>query len=207
MKFLIVILIACTSISSLAQNRYEDGMQKALDLWGAEKHWEAVNLFERIAAAEQDEWLPPYYASLIGIIQGFGVKDETVLKDQMDRSMIFLNDAKAISKDNPELKILEALWYTVWVAYDGARFGMVYSGKVSQLYQEALRIAPDNPRVILNKAEWDMGSAQFFGQPIDPYCEDIKKAIELFADFKPEKKFYPTYGLERANQIIETSCK
>ncbi len=144
---------------------------------------------------------------MIGVIEGFGVKDETVLKDQMDRSIGFLNDAKSVSKDNPELKILEALWYTVWVAYDGARFGMTYSGKVSQLYQEALKLAPENPRVILNKAEWDMGSARFFGQSIDPYCEDIKRAIELFPDFSPEEKFYPTYGLERANQIIENNCK
>jgi hypothetical protein len=121
--------------------------------------------------------------------------------------MGFLNDAKAISKDNPELHTLEALWYTVWVAYDGAKYGMIYSGKVSQLYQEALKLAPDNPRVILNKAEWDMGSARFFGQPLDPYCDDVKRAIELFADFNPEEKFYPTYGLERANQIIETNCK
>ena len=70
-----------------------------------------------------------------------------------------------------------------------------------------MNLAPDNPRVILNKAEWDMGSARFFGQPLDPYCEDIQRAIELFADFNPEEKFYPTYGLERANQIMEETCK
>ena len=207
MKYLIILLIASASMTSIGQSRYEAGMQKALDLWGAEKPWEAVNQFERIAAAEPNEWLPPYYASLIGVINGFGMKDEAKLKDQLDRSMGFLKDAKAISKDKPELLILEALWYTVWVAYDGARFGMTYSAKVSQLYQEALKIAPDNPRVILNKAEWDMGSARFFGQPLDPFCEDIKRSIELFADFDPEEKFYPTYGLERANQLTEETCK
>lgn len=206
MRHLIILLIAFVSISVISQNKYEEGMQEALELWSTDKPWEAVNLFERISTAEPNEWLPPYYASLIGVVQGFEVKDETKLKDQLDKSMAFLNDANAISKDNPELLILEALWYTVWVAYDGAQFGMIYSGKVSQLYQEALRLAPDNPRVILNKAEWDMGSARFFGQPLDPYCEDIQRAIELFADFNPEEKFYPTYGLERANQIIEETC-
>ena len=207
MKYLIFLLIACTSPTSIGQNHYEEGMQKALDLWGEDKPWEAINLFERIASAEPDEWLPPYYASLIGIVNGFGMKDEAKLKDQLDKSMGFLNDAKTISEDNPELLTLEALWYTVWVAYDGARYGMTYSGKVTQLYQEALKLAPDNPRVILNKAEWDMGSARFFGQPLDPYCEDIYRAIELFDDFNPEEKFYPTYGLERANQIVEETCK
>ena len=103
MKNLIIVLISIISFSGIAQNKYEEGMQKALDLWSANKPWEAVNLFERIAAAEPDEWLPPYYASLIGVVHSFGLKDEAIMKDQLDKAMGFLNDAKAISEDNPEL--------------------------------------------------------------------------------------------------------
>ncbi len=58
MKYLIILLIASTALTSIGQNRYEEGMQMALDLWGADKPLEAVNLFERIATAEPDEWLP-----------------------------------------------------------------------------------------------------------------------------------------------------
>ena len=63
MKNVIIFLISIISYSGIAQSKYEDGMQKALDLWGADKPWKAVNLFERIASAEPDEWLPPYYAA------------------------------------------------------------------------------------------------------------------------------------------------
>ncbi len=207
MKNLIIILIALNTFSGISQSNYDKGMQKALDLWNADKPWEAINLFERITTAEPDEWLPPYYASLIGVIHSFGEKDEVKLKAQLDKAMGFLNDAKAISKDNAEILILDALWHTAWVAYDGAKYGMLYGAKVSQMYQEALKLEPNSPRVILNKAEWDMGGARFFGQPMDPFCNDIQRAIELFVDFKPEGKFYPTYGLERAKQVLEENCK
>lgn len=207
MKNIIIIFIAFFSFTGFSQSKYETGMEKALGLWGENKPWEAVNLFERIATAESEEWLPPYYASLVTIIQCFGEKDEAKLTANLDKALNFMNDAKAISKDNPEIILLDALWHTAWVAYDGAQYGMKYGAKVTQMYQEALKLAPNSPRVILNKAEWDMGGAAFFGQPIDPFCKDVEKAMELFADYKPEGKFYPTYGLERAQQIMETSCK
>lgn len=207
MKNILILIIALVTGSVMGQTKYEDGMQKALDLWGENKPWEAVNLFERIATAEPNEWLPPYYASLITIVHSFGEKDRAKLTANSDKALIFLNDAKAISEENPEILILEALWHTVWVAYDGAQYGMKYSAKVSQIYVEALKLAPNSPRVILNKAEWDMGGARFFGQSMEPYCKDIQRAIELFADFEPEGKFYPSYGLERAKQILEENCK
>lgn len=199
-----VVLISFTGVS---QPRYEQEMQKALDLWNADKPWEAVNLFERIATVETNNWLPPYYASLITVIHSFGEKDMAKLTTQLDKAMKFLNDAKSISNENPEILILDALWHTVWVAFDGAQYGMKYSAKVTQIYQDALKLAPNSPRVILNKAEWNMGGARFFGQPLEPYCKDVQRAIVLFASFKPEGKFYPTYGLDRAIQILEDNCK
>ena len=207
MKKLLIITIAFISFSGISQTQYQKGMQKALDLWGENKPNEAINLFERIATAEPNEWLPPYYVSYITTIQGFGEKDVAKLKTQMDKAMDFLNNAKAISKDNPEILILDALWHTVWVAYDGATYGMKYGGKVSMIYQEALKLAPDNPRVLMNNAEWNIGSAKFFGNSIEPYCNDIQRAIDLFKDFKPAGEFYPKGGVERAQNMLEENCK
>jgi len=207
MKYITIISILLLSFSGLSQTQYQNGMQKALGLWGENKPWDAVNMFERIVAAETDEWLPAYYASMVTILNSFGEKDEAKLKAQLDRALVYLNEAKAISKDNPELLILECLWYTAWVAYDGAAYGMKYGAKVSTLYEEALQLAPNNPRVLLNKSEWGIGSAKFFGQSTDPFCADIQRSIDLFPDFKPEEEFYPTYGLERAKVVLEENCK
>ena len=206
MKTIIILLISLISFSGISQSPYQKGMQKALDLWSSEKPMEAVNLFERIAKAEADEWLPSFYVSYILVVQAFAEKDDAKLKSQMDKAMLFMNDAKAIAKDEVEIKLLDALWYTVWVAHDGAVYGMKYGGKVTGIYQEAIAMAPNNPRVILNKAEWDIGGAKFFGQPTEPFCKEIQRAIELFKDFTPEGEFYPQGGKDRAQKLIEENC-
>ena len=123
------------------------------------------------------------------------------------KSEQYLHDCKTNSKENAEILVLEAQWYTVWIAFDGQQYGMKYSGKVQQLYQEALQLAPNNPRVILSKAEWDIGSATYFNQSVEPYCKDIQRAIDLFATFKSETPFYPTWGKERAEEVLKSCGK
>ncbi|MCK0109254.1 hypothetical protein MWU58_08115 [Flavobacteriaceae bacterium S0825] len=205
MKRLLLIALTLISTIGVAQSNYEKGMNKAFELWGTNPV-EASNLFERIAAAEKDNWLPPYYAAQVLIIQGFEIKDKDKLDSQLKKAQGLINDATAISKGNPEIIILQALLHTVWVAYDGATYGMTLAPKVAALYEQAAKIDPNNPRVILNKAEWGMGSARFFGQDTTPFCKDIERALELFANFKPETPFHPNWGKERAEEVL-ASCR
>lgn len=206
MKHLIIIATLLVSGIVSAQNNYEKGMQKAFQLWGNNQPTEASNLFERIAKAEPDNWLPLYYAAQINIVTSFGEKDVEKLSAQLKKAQNLINDATAISKDNPEILVLQALLHTAWVAYDGATYGMKLSGKVIELYTKAALIAPDNPRVVFSKAEWDMGGARYFGQDTTPFCKDVERSIELFANFKPETPFHPNWGKERAEQTLK-SCK
>ena len=188
-----------------AQSNYEKGMQKAFELWGTNP-MEASNLFERIAAAETDNWLPSYYAANVLILQSFNEKDKDKLDSQLKKAQDLINDATAISKNNPEILVLQAMKHTAYVAYDGATYGMQLSPKIAALYAQAEQIDATNPRVVLSKAEWDMGSAQFFGQDTAPFCKDIEKSLELFATFKPESPFHPNWGKDRAEQVLE-NCK
>jgi len=204
-KLALIIALLITGFIG-AQSNYEKGMQKAFELWGTNPT-EAANLFERIAKAETDNWLPAYYAAQVNIVQSFGEKDKDKLTAQLNKAQDLINDATAISKNNPEIMIMQALLHTAWVAYDGATYGMTLSGKIAALYSPAAQIAPNNPRVILNKAEWDMGSARFFGQDTAPFCKDVERALELFANFKPETSFHPKWGKERAEQILSSCSK
>lgn len=206
MKHLVIIATLLLSVFMPAQTNYEKGMQKAFQLWGSNQTTEAINLFERIAKAEPDNWLPLYYAAQINIVSSFGEKDEEKLTAQLKKAQNLINDATAISKDNPEILVLQALLHTAWVAYDGATYGMTLSGKVVELYVKAAQIAPENPRVVFSKAEWDMGGARYFGQDTTPFCKDVERSLELFANFKPETPFHPNWGKERAEQTLK-SCK
>jgi tetratricopeptide (TPR) repeat protein len=200
-----IVLLGTTFVN--AQDRYSKGMEKAFELWQNQKTTEASNMFERIATAEPDKWLPYYYVSQINTVISFGEKDEDKLSKQLERAKEFLDVAKAISPDNPELLIQEALINTAWIAFDGATYGMTLSQKNAQLYQKAMELAPNNPRVVFSKAEWDMGSARYFGKDTTPYCKDVERALELFATFKSKTPFYPSWGKERAEQVLANCGK
>ena len=206
-KLFLSLLFTCAlAVNLAAQSSYDKGMQKAFALWQDDKPREAANLFERIAQVELDNWLPYYYVAQINTLISFGEKDEEKLKQQLEKAQEYLDIAKGISPDNPELLVQQAMIYTAYIAFDGQTYGMVYSPKNSQLYARAVQLAPENPRVVLSKAEWDIGSARYFGKDTAPYCSDIEKAIGLFSTFKTEEPYAPQWGEDRAKQVL-AQCK
>lgn len=207
MRKLITIAVVLISTIATAQDKYTKGMQNAFVLWGEGKSSEASNLFERIATAEPDNWLPFYYVSQINTIISFGEKDKAKLTQQLEKAQQYVDLAKAISPDNPEILVQQAMVYTAWVAFDGATYGMTFSGKVAATYARAAEIAPDNPRVVFSKAEWDIGSAQYFGQDVTPFCKDVSRSIELFDNFKAASQFHPNWGKDRAEATLERCNK
>lgn len=189
------------------QSKYETSMQKALDLWTAEQPQEAANVFERIAAAEPTEWLPPFYAAQIKVFSSFNEKDKARLTSTLNKAQELMNIAKTNSDDaNPEIMVLEAQYYTAWISFDGQQYGMQYAAKVAAIYQKALAIAPNNPRVIMGKAEWDMGSASYFGGDASIYCKDIKRALELYKTEEPESPIHPAGGDDHAREVLARNC-
>ncbi len=204
-NLIIITLFVITGITQ-AQTNFEKGMTKAFELWQADKTDEAENMFERIAKAEPEAWLPNYYIAQINSLKSWNTKDEAVLKAQLDKAQEHIDLAMTKSEDNAELMVIQAQVLTNWVAYDGMTYGMKYGAKIAELYDKAYILAPKNPRVVFGKAEWGMGSAKYFGKDTAPYCKEIEASIELFDTFKAETDFHPNWGGERAEQAVE-ECK
>jgi hypothetical protein len=206
MKKVILLLSLIVTATGSAQDAYTKGMQKAFQLWGEGKTVDASNTFERIANAEMDNWLPYYYVASINTIASFGEKDKEKLTQALEKSQQYIDLAKQISPNNPEILVQQAMTHTAWIAFDGATYGMTLSGKVAAIYAQALELAPNNPRVVFSKAEWDMGSARYFGKDTAPYCKDVERSLELFDTFKATSDFHPNWGKERAEQVL-SDCK
>lgn len=206
MKKLCLFIGVLFALNGTAQTAYEKGMTKAFALWKEGKSTEASNLFERISKAEKDNWLPAFYVGYVNAITAFGIKDESILNVKVEKAKSFLEQAAKISPNNPEIMIIQALANTAYIAFDGQKYGMTLSGKNAEIYAKAIKLAPDNPRVVLSKAEWDMGGAKFFGQSTEPFCKDVERAITLFDKEEVTEKFYPSWGKERAEQVLKQSC-
>ena len=199
-----IALFICGMVS--AQSQFESGMGKAFQLWGEGKSDEASAMFERIASAEKNSWLPNYYVALVNTTTAFTIKDKEKISALLTKAQDAVDTEMAKDQSNAELLVMQALIYTAWIMYDPMTNGMKYSPKVMEQYAKAEAIAPNNPRVIFGKAEFEIGGARYFGQDTKPMCVQIDKAIELFGTFKPETPLHPKWGLERALEA-QKNCK
>lgn len=189
-----------------AQGQFEQGMGKAFQLWGEGKNTEASAMFERIAAAEKTSWLPNYYVAFVNTTTAFRTKDAAQISLLLNKAQNALDVELIKTPNNAELLVMQAMIHTAWITFDPMTNGQKLSATVMGLYGKAQAIAPENPRVIFGKAEFEIGAAQFWGTDTKPLCAQIEKAIGLFATFKPETPFSPKWGLDRAQAAFK-NCK
>lgn len=204
-KIIVTFVLFLTTLVS-AQSQYETEMQKAFKLWDEGKNTEASALFERIASAEKDNWLPNYYVALVNTTTAFTVKDKTQISGLLAKAQESLDKELDKNPNNSELLVLQALINTAWIVADPMTNGMKLSAKTVEIYNKAIALDPKNPRAVFGKAEFEIGGARYFGSDTKPMCAQIDKSIELFATFKPETVFHPKWGEERALQA-QKECK
>ncbi|MEL1254339.1 hypothetical protein AAEO57_11170 [Flavobacterium sp. DGU38] len=200
----IITLFICSLLS--AQTQFEQGMGKAFGLWKEGKNAEASAMFERIAAAEKNSYLPNYYVALINTTAVFSEKDKMKIDLLLTKAQDALDKEIIKDQNNAELYVLQALIYTGYVVADPMTNGMKYSGKVMEAYGKAKAIDPNNPRAVFGEADYQLGGAKWTGVDTKPLCVQVDKAVELFATFKPETQFSPKWGLERALEA-QKNCK
>ena len=198
------VFFICSLMS--AQTQFEQGMGKAMQLWGAGKNTEAIATFERIASVEKNNWLPNYYIAFIGTINAFGTKDKATATAYITRAQQAIDDATLISPNNPEIMVVQAMLYTAILLQDPMNNGQKYGALVTEQYNKALAIDLNNPRAVFSKAEFEIGGAKYWGTDTKPMCAAIAKSIELFANFKPESQFHPSWGADRAAEKLK-ECK
>lgn len=199
--FLTFISALLISVSVNAQTQYEQGMEQAFTIWGTNDIEATSNLFERIAKAEKENWLPYYYVALVNTLDTFTSQDRSKVKTRLEKAQEFLNLSETYTKNNEETRVLQALIYTAHVFEDGAKAQQL-SPKIEAIYQKALQTNPKNPRVVICFADWKIGAAKYFKQDTTPYCKAIEKGLLLFDAETPKVPFAPSWGKERALQLI-----
>ena len=207
-KLILTLVIVLSGFFAQAQSQYEQGMNKAFELWKTNNTTEASAMFERIASVEKNNYLPNYYVALVNTTAAFQVlNDKQKVTALLDKAQETLDIEFAKNPENPEILVLQALIYTAWISSDPMTNGMKLSGKVMELYAKAEKIAPNNPRVVFGKAEFEIGGARYFKQDTSAMCAQIEKAVTLFSNFKPETIYHPNWGLDRALEAQKECAK
>src|SRR5690606_30696885 len=150
-KIIVTIVLLVTS-QLFSQSQFEQGMGKAFALWGEGKNTEASAVFERIASAEKESWLPNYYVALVNTTTAFATKDKDQVNALLTKAQSALDVELNKYPNNAELLVIQAMIHTAWIAFDPMTNGMKLSGKVMEIYAKAEQIEPNNPRVVFSKA-------------------------------------------------------
>ena len=198
--FLFILPAYCVQAQS-----YEESMSKAFSLWENDRDEQAVALFQRIAQAETEKWLPSYYAANIDIVHSFKNGQSETVQSHLDRARKNLDMAVERSPNNSEITTLDGMYYTAYVSLNPAVYGRKYSNKIMALHEKAVELDPKNPRAHMNLIEYEMGYARFMGEDMTPFCQMMEQVLPLFDEQDTATAFSPKYGKERALEIVN-SC-
>ncbi|PSG86439.1 hypothetical protein [Aurantibacter aestuarii] len=188
----------------VAQNNYDVLMQNALQ----EKDFDALcNKFKEVNKQFPDQWLPNYYLAYHNINNSFlNLKDEDHFKEKLENAQYYIDRAHDLKPDKAELLVLQAKLYLAYVVSNTEKYGRSYAPIITKLNNDAFLLAPNNPRVVLNKAQWEIGMAKYFGSSTKSLCKDLELALNKFQDFKSKGNYAPSWGLDEIKKEL-SSCK
>ncbi len=192
----------------IAQNTQEVEMQKALIMWEENKTFEAVKLLESIGVSQQQDWLASYYLGIIHVTEAFkNSQNKLLMENHLKNAEKASKVAFKLAPNEVEVMVLKAMVLTAWVVYDPMVNGQSLSPEIIAWYGKAEKLEPNNPRVHFKRAQFELGSAQFFGMSTKSMCEQLQKSIPLFDNFKPKSNIHPNWGKLEAIEFIAANCK
>ena len=202
------LISASTLLLSFNPGGYEAAMKSTLgDMKNIQNQSDLVdiaNKFDRIGAAEKDQWLPYYYSAYCYILMTTQESDVTKLDDYLNTADVNIGNAEKLNPDMVEILALKGFSSMMRINVDPAARGQEYSMKSVGYLQHANQLDDNNPRVILMMAQMQYGTAQFFGSDTTPICDQLKKAVELFdQESNDSASIFPSWGKPQALSMVK----
>jgi len=205
MKTLALLLSLLISQLTFAQEKYQKAMGEALATWGQGKHEEAMRKMERIASAEKDNWIPRYYQALIAAMSSFQEQDPAKKMALLKISYDLIPQDN--DKSNAEWHILKATALSSELMMDPMNNATRLFPLIISNYEKAKALEPNNPRAISGLASFNIHSKKYMGGNTDQEYKDLQKALSLFNDQKSDIPFYPTWGKEQVEKMLNENGK
>jgi tetratricopeptide (TPR) repeat protein len=163
----------------------------------------AVNAIERISSVEKNKWEPHYYAAF-GYVMMANRDSVAAQRDiYLDRALEALKKAVELAPEESEVLALQGFAYMIRLSIDPGSRAPQFAGITMQYLQGALKLNPENPRALGLMAQMQLGTAQFFGSPIDDACKTANAALVKFDNFKSTNPLAPAWGRSMADRITK----
>jgi hypothetical protein len=151
---------------------------------------------ERLSMQSPGEWLPYYYIAYADVQLSFRTPSK-------EARLKYINDAESYLKkladkpdaDASEVYTLKGYRLYALIAFDPQTNGPKYFGEVTQNYQKAIDLNPQNPRAIMLLAMFNNDMAKFMHRNYEGFEAEISKATALFTR-NNELPNHPSWGKE-----------
>jgi uncharacterized protein (DUF2141 family) len=209
MKTIVFTFALFLGFMSEAQDQYTQKMVEALasfqNVNSIDDYKKSAMTFERIANAAPEKWLPAYYQAQCYIMIGFS--GETLSSDEKDQ---FLDQGKMIIDslvikypNESEIFALEALYYTGKLVINPMNRASKYTPLTNAAIARSLAIDSNNPRAQQLSLSNRVGTAQFFGEDIQPFCLEAQELLNNWDDYELKSPFHPNWGKSQVLSIIQ----
>ena len=167
-----------------------------------------ANNFERIGDAEKTQWLPYYYASYCTILSTYTEKDKSKIDAIADKAEQLINKSELLAgKENSETAVIESMIASSHMMVDPMTRYMQYGKTSSEYIEKAKQLDPTNPRPVYLEGTTKFYTPEAFGGGKVPAEELFKKALTMFASFKPAGEINPTWGKATTEYFISLCHK
>jgi len=211
MKKKIITLFLCIPLFTMAYaSGYEENMRKAGDKFNeastTEQIVNVINMYERLAEANKQEWLPLYYASYACLSAGYK-EENSDKKDQLyQEGLTFIERAKTIRKNESELLAMEGYLKLMYIANKPMLRAPTQTGEALGILKQAKELDPSNPRPWLIQGQNTFHTPSFFGGGAEKARPMLEKAMALYKTFNPSGDLMPSWGQQRCEQLLG-ECK
>ncbi|RAJ04161.1 hypothetical protein LX64_03039 [Chitinophaga skermanii] len=209
MKKVLFAIAFCFGLMNLAQaqSQFEAAMEKNVaalnSVTDPSQYQTLANTFDRIAAAEPQQWLPNYYAAYCRVMLAFSNKDADKVDALADAAGANLDKAELLQPNNSEILTVRSMIATSRINVDPMTRGPIYGREAATLLEKAKQVDPENPRVYMLQGQSAYFTPEAFGGSKERAKQLFTLSIEKFAKAKPENKIVPQWGEGYTKGLIE----
>ena len=208
MKLFLTLLFAFSVVTGIyADDKYEKAVKKNLEKMDtcrtAADYMAVANAFERIALAENNKWLPYYYASLNYVLASYSDSSSSQKDLYLDKADRFINAADSLVPNNSEIYTLKGMIAQARMQVDPMSRWQKYGGEAQFNFQKAMEADSLNPR-----PEYLIGVGVFytpkhFGGGPDKAKPILENSLRKYGLFVPASDLMPRWGKQMVEQLLK----
>jgi hypothetical protein len=157
----------------------------------------------KIANEHKEDWTIQYQAAFSTSLYAMRLNDLKKRDEQLDLALKYVDAADKLKPSESEILLLNGYILGMKISIDPAKRGMEMGIESSNYYKQAEGLNPDNPRVYLAQGEAAMYTPEQYGGGKDVAKQLFMQALEKYKIKKPIEPLYPTWGEDRAKELLK----